>query len=68
MSTTVNLHIEIPGDREAVLDRRDKIIDALEPLGIRTSLIDDGTEVYLADRGVRTIGDIMADAVGEEEK
>lgn len=57
-TTTVSFYIEIPGDRHAVLDRRDEIIEALAPLGIRLSLTDDGTEVYLVDAGVPTLGDV----------
>jgi len=57
--TRVNFFIDIPGTREEVLDRRDEIVDALEPLGLRLSMTDCGTDVYLVDRGVPTVGDVV---------
>lgn len=55
----ITLHVETLGNREAVLDRRDEIIDALRPLGIRVSLINNGTEVYLADAGVPILNETI---------
>lgn len=56
----LNVYIDIPADRYAVLDRRDQIIEALEPLGIRLSMTDAGTYVYLVDAGIPTIGNRLA--------
>jgi hypothetical protein len=61
MMARLTVYIDIPGDRYAVLDRRDEIVKALEPLGIRLSMTDDGTYVYLVDVGIPTISDRLTD-------
>jgi hypothetical protein len=57
--TRLSFYIDVPGDREAALDRRDEITAALAALGIRISLTDDRTDVYMADRAIPTLGDAL---------
>lgn len=67
MAITVSFHVRMERDRMAALEKRDEIIEALKPLGIRVSLTDDGTEIYLADEGVETLGEHIARRSGEME-
>lgn len=60
----LSFHLDVPGGRLAALDLRDEIVEALKPLGIRVSLIDCGTEVYLAAPGAATLGDQIMAASG----
>lgn len=58
MSTTrLYLYIDVTGDRFAVLDWRNEIIEKLGELGIRLSMTDDRTHVYLVDPEIPTLGD-----------
>lgn len=60
MSTRINLYIDVPGDdRGAVLERRDELVRHLSGLGVRLSMTDDGTYVYLVDDGLPTLGEQM---------
>ena len=50
-----------------MLDRRDEIVEHLKALGIRLSMTDDGTDIYLVDEGVPTIGDRLAGSAPADE-
>jgi hypothetical protein len=64
----LNLMINIPGDRTAVLARRDSILDNLtQELGIRVSMYQDGLDVYLVDEGIPTLGDLFTGNVTPTE-
>lgn len=61
MIRKLNFHVAVNRDsRAATLERRDEIIDALEASGLRLSMTDDGTEVYMVDDGVKTFGERIA--------
>ena len=63
----LNLRILLRGTREEVIDRRDQIIDALKPLGLRLSLIDCGLDVDLVDEGVPTFSDLLVELAKNKE-
>lgn len=64
--TTLHFIVDNTLARPAALDRRDEIIAHLKLIGLRLSMTDDGTDIYLSD-GVPTIGDrLVGDRVDGE--
>jgi hypothetical protein len=57
MARRLTLFIDVAtDDRERLLDRRDEYVAALASVGVRLSMTDSGTDVYLVD-GLPTVGD-----------
>jgi hypothetical protein len=55
----ITFHLLTSMGREDALDRRDEVIRALEPLGIRVGFASSGLVVTLADEGVPTLAEQM---------
>lgn len=49
MAQIINIHVEVNKDRFEALDLRDKITEALNPLGIRCLGSVNGLDVYYTD-------------------
>jgi hypothetical protein len=58
-ATKLTFYLSTALGRLDALDRRQEITEALEPLGIRVSLNDCGTTIYLVDEGVPTLAEQM---------
>jgi hypothetical protein len=58
--------IDVPGDRQAGLDERDMIVEALKKLGIRLSLTVNGLVIHMAAEGALTVGDALEGLCGED--
>jgi hypothetical protein len=60
MTKRLAFYIDTALSGAEMLDRRDELIAALEAAGLRLSMTDCVTDVYLADAGVLTVGDMTA--------
>jgi hypothetical protein len=64
-STTLIFQVVTPHGRFAALDRRDDIIEHLRKIGMRLSMLVDGTDIIMADAGAPTVGEaLIYDAMG----
>ena len=67
----LNFYVHTPhiqGNRYALIDRRDEIVDKLKELGLRVSMTDDGTDIYMVDEGVPTLGDVVTGQAEPDDK
>lgn len=60
--SVITIIVNTPGDRATILERRDEIVAHLEKIGLRLSMTDDGTDAYMVDGGIPTIGEALTAA------
>jgi hypothetical protein len=60
--SVITIIVNTPGDRATILERRDEIIAHLTKIGLRLSMTSDGTDVYMVDGSIPTIGEALTAA------